>query len=67
LTVEHSVTHQIERSTGRYKTTAQKNKEKRREKMEARLVWKMEQQGVPVQLSGEVYRIDEQSVPECLQ
>ena len=35
--------------------------------MEARLVWKMEQQGVPVQLSGEVYRIDEESVPECLQ
>ena len=65
MTVEHSVTQQIERS--RYKTTAQKNKEKRREKMEARLIWKMGQQGVPVQLSGEVYRIDEESVPECLQ
>ena len=50
----------------RYKTRYQRHKEKKTAMMAAVVTRKMEAQGTPIELSGEVYSIDEGSVPDCL-
>ena len=49
-----------------YKTRYQRHQEKKTAKMMAMITRKMEAQGTPLELSGEVYSIDEGSVPYCL-
>merc|ERR1712224_1126776 len=49
-----------------YKTRYQRHKEKKTATMVAAVTRKMDAQGTPIELSGEVYSIDEGSVPACL-
>ena len=68
-TCKHACMHAspgVANQNSRYKTRYQLHKEKKTAKMIAMTTREMEAQGTPIELSGEVYSIDEGSVPFCL-